>query len=189
MAAANPHYMVYREAITMTQAAIVVSQFANGFVCRTERTSVFTVGLFSNLGIVAGELFGLLLMIGISYWAPLQALFKTAPLSASDWLVLLMASVTLFVAEEARKWWIRWKGQGLGKGGRPTDPCPSCQLPRGSRESGQGAGWRAANPFPSPQPLAPKKAGSYYYAVIIVGCGRVGAYAASRCQGKVTRWS
>ena len=109
MAATSPHYMIYREAITMTQTAIVMSQFANGFVCRTERTSVFKVGLFSNRGIVAGELFGLWIMIGISYWGPLQTLFKTAPLSANDWIVLAMASVTLFVAEEVRKWVVRIK--------------------------------------------------------------------------------
>ncbi len=107
--AASPHYMYYREAITMTQAGIVMSQFANGFVVRTERASIFSVGLFSNRGVVAGELFGLLLMIAISYWGPLQSLLKTAPLSLNDWLILIATSVTLFVAEETRKWVLRRK--------------------------------------------------------------------------------
>jgi P-type Ca2+ transporter type 2C len=103
----SPHNLYYREAITMTQAGIVLSQFANGFVCRTERMSVFKVGLFSNKGIVLGELFGLLFMIGISYWAPLQSIFKTGPLSLYDWLILIATAVTLFVAEETRKWFLR----------------------------------------------------------------------------------
>jgi P-type Ca2+ transporter type 2C len=103
----NPHYLYYREAITMTQAGIVVSQFANGFVTRTERSSVFAVGLLSNRGIVAGELIGLLLMIGISYWRPLQEVFKTGPLSRVDWGILVMTGVVLFIAEETRKWFVR----------------------------------------------------------------------------------
>ena len=107
----SPHYMFYREAITMTQAGIVLSQFANGFACRTEQASVFKVGLFSNKGIVAGELLGLLIISAISYWGPLQSIFKTAPLTLMDWLLLAGAAATLFVAEEARKWFLRRKEQ------------------------------------------------------------------------------
>jgi magnesium-transporting ATPase (P-type) len=110
--AANPNYIYYREALTMTQAGIVLAQFANGFVLRTELASVFKVGLFSNRGILAGELFGLLIMIGISYWAPLQSVFKTAPLTFADWLILAAIAVTLFVAEETRKWYLRRKERG-----------------------------------------------------------------------------
>ena len=40
--------LVYRQAITMTQAGIVFSQVFNGFAVRTDRESVFTVGLLSN---------------------------------------------------------------------------------------------------------------------------------------------
>jgi magnesium-transporting ATPase (P-type) len=93
----------------MTQAGIVLSQFANGFVVRTERASIFKVGLFSNRGIVAGELMGLLIIIGISYWSPLQALFKTGPLSFVDWLILAATAAALFTAEEMRKWFLRRK--------------------------------------------------------------------------------
>jgi len=107
--AANPNNLYYREAITMTQAGIVISQFANGFVSRTERTSIFKVGLLSNRGVVFGELFGLLLMIGISYWRPLQSVFKTGPLSLNDWLILIATGLTLFFAEEGRKWLVRRK--------------------------------------------------------------------------------
>ena len=103
----SPNHIYYREAITMTQAAIVLSQFANGFVVRTERASIFRVGLLSNRNIVFSELFGLLIMIGISYWKPLQSLLKTAPLTLNDWLILIAVAVTLFVAEETRKWFLR----------------------------------------------------------------------------------
>ena len=36
----------------MTQAAIVMCQVANGFACRTERESLFKIGVFSNMWLV-----------------------------------------------------------------------------------------------------------------------------------------
>jgi magnesium-transporting ATPase (P-type) len=107
--ATSPYFRYYCEAITMTQAAIVMSQFANGFVVRTERNSIFKVGLFSNKGVVFGELFGLAIILAISYLPALQHVFKTAPLSLNDWLILIATSATLFVAEETRKWFVRRK--------------------------------------------------------------------------------
>ena len=49
---------VYHQAITMTQAAIVFSQVFNGLAVRTDRESVFKVGLFSNRALVAAEALG-----------------------------------------------------------------------------------------------------------------------------------
>jgi magnesium-transporting ATPase (P-type) len=97
---ANP---VYREAMTMTQAGIVVGQFFNGFAVRTDLESVFRIGLLSNWRLVVGEVLGLAIMASVSYLAPLQALFHTAPLSVADWLLLAAFGLLLFVAEEARK--------------------------------------------------------------------------------------
>ena len=51
--AGNP---VYREAITMTQAGIVVSQFFNAQAVRTDRESVFRVGLLSNPQLLAARM-------------------------------------------------------------------------------------------------------------------------------------
>ena len=102
--AQNP---VYREAITMTQAGIVLSQFFNGFTVRTEEESVFRVGLLSNRPLVAAELLGLGIISAISYAPPLQQVFNTAPLSAFDWLMLAGFGAALLVADELRKAWVR----------------------------------------------------------------------------------
>ncbi len=103
----SPHYMYWREAITMTQAAIVMCQVANGFACRTERESLFKIGIFSNMWLVYAEAVGILIMAAISYVPFLQDIFKTGPLSVVDWAVLIVAAVSLFFAEEARKWFAR----------------------------------------------------------------------------------
>ena len=105
----NAHYIIYCEALTMTQAAIVAGQFANGFGCRTERESLFKVGLLTNKFLVISEFVGIGIMCAISYVPFLQNIFKTAPLTAADWGFLALAAVTLFFAEEARKWVLRRK--------------------------------------------------------------------------------
>jgi len=97
----------YRKAITLTQAAIVVSQFFNALAVRTDRQSVFSVGLFSNPRLIAAGCFGIGLMAAISYVPLLQDVFNTAALSAVDWAVLVGFGVLLLGAEEARKWWVR----------------------------------------------------------------------------------
>jgi magnesium-transporting ATPase (P-type) len=103
----SPHYSVYCEALTMTQAAIVAGQFANGFVCRTDERSLFSVGVFTNRFLVVGEVVGLGIMAAIAYVPFLQDIFKTGPLTPADWAFLGLASLTLLSAEEGRKWFAR----------------------------------------------------------------------------------
>ncbi|MEU2159204.1 cation-transporting P-type ATPase [Streptomyces sp. NPDC019396] len=94
---------VYREAITMVQAGIVVSQFFNALAVRTERESVFTVGLISNPWLLAAGGFGIALMAAISYLPLLQSVFNTAPLSPTQWMLLAALGVMPLAADEARK--------------------------------------------------------------------------------------
>ncbi|MES4903200.1 MULTISPECIES: cation-transporting P-type ATPase [unclassified Streptomyces] len=101
---------VYREAITMVQAGIVVSQFFNALAVRTDRQSVFRIGVLSNPWLLAAGCFGTALMAAISYLPPLQVVFHTAPLDIADWAVLAGFGVLLLAAEETRKWWLRRRG-------------------------------------------------------------------------------
>ena len=114
--AANP---TYREALTMTQAGIVVSQFFNSFAVRTERESVFRTGIWSNPWLVAAGLTALGIIASISYVPLLQSVFHTAPLKASDWLMLGGFGLILLLAEEGRKAWNRHRSlAGAPKGSR-----------------------------------------------------------------------
>ena len=123
--AASP---VYREALTMTQAGIVVSQFFNSFAVRTQEQSVLKVGVFSNKPLVLAGLFGLAFMSCISYLPALQAVFNTAPLSLTDWLILVAFGALLLAAEEARKAVVRARKRRYGRSGTGQDaeaPCKS----------------------------------------------------------------
>jgi Ca2+-transporting ATPase len=103
----TPDNIIYREAITMTQAGIVVSQFFNALAVRTDRESVFRVGLTSNPQLLAAGAVGLGIMAAIAYLPPLQAVFHTAALSVTDWAVLVFFGIVLLLAEETRKVWVR----------------------------------------------------------------------------------
>ncbi len=115
----DPSNPTYREAMTMTQAGIVVGQAFNGFAVRTDLESVFKVGLLSNRRLVAAEALGIGIMAAISYLPWLQDLFHTAPLSAVDWLIAAGFGALLLAAEEARKAGLRAWRRRTTRGSRP----------------------------------------------------------------------
>ncbi|MBW4030948.1 MAG: cation-transporting P-type ATPase, partial [Acidobacteria bacterium] len=101
---ANP---TYRQALTMTQASIVVSQFFISFAVRSERASLRRTGLFTNLAVLGAGLLSLSFIAAVSYVPLLQGIFHTAPLAATDWLIIVAFGVLLLVVDESRKAWHR----------------------------------------------------------------------------------
>lgn len=64
-----------------------------GLSDRTERILLFLVGLPKNRWLLAGIGLAVLIQLAVVYAPPLQRVFYTVPLSAGDWvLVLLIAS-------------------------------------------------------------------------------------------------
>ena len=107
---------LYRRATTMTLSAIVAAQVGNVFACRTERESVFRVGLFSNPRVLVGIAAEIALLVVLILVPPFPALFKTAALSFSEWGILLVLPPIMLLLEEGRKWIVRR--------GRPRTRCP-----------------------------------------------------------------
>lgn len=97
----------YRQATTMTLATIIFCQIAAALNCRTQRSSVFRIGIFSNRKIIGGIIFEGLLLLALMYLPELQIIFNTAPLRGGEWLYLLAIPIPLLLIEEARKYWLR----------------------------------------------------------------------------------
>jgi magnesium-transporting ATPase (P-type) len=93
----------YYQATTMTQTAIVMGQVGAGQAMRTERRSVFSIGLGSNRFLLAGIAFELALAVALVYVPGLNTLFHQAPIPAWWWLALVVWAPAVFFAEEARK--------------------------------------------------------------------------------------
>jgi len=104
---------VYREALTMAQAGIVISQIFVGLTVRSDRASIVTLGLRSSGRMLAAQSLSLVAILAITYLPPLQRLFHTAPLGAADWAILVACGALLLGADEIRKLLLRSKaGRG-----------------------------------------------------------------------------
>jgi magnesium-transporting ATPase (P-type) len=95
--------LAYVLATTMFHAGVVTSQIGAAYACRTERTSVFKVGFFSNRFLLGGILVELVMINTLIYVQPFQTIFEHGPLPLRYWLFLLMYPPIMFLAEEARK--------------------------------------------------------------------------------------
>jgi magnesium-transporting ATPase (P-type) len=102
---ANP--LVYTKATTMSLTGIVMTQVGNGFACRTNRESVFRVGLASNRLYLWGIATELSLQTLIVYVPFLNRVFQTAPIGLGDWLFLLPFVPICLIADEIRKLLLR----------------------------------------------------------------------------------
>jgi len=127
---ANPAFAIgslyQREAATMVFLGIVIMQIANLFACRTERTSVFRVGFFSNRLALVGIAFELAFAALLIYVPFLQHIFGTAPVGLEGWLMLLAFTPIVFLVEEGRKALVR---RWFGKRAKTEQPALAPQLP------------------------------------------------------------
>jgi Ca2+-transporting ATPase len=94
---------IYLQATTMTLASVVASQSGNVFACRSEFTSIWRLGFFSNAQIWLGIAFEWILVLLITHNPVLSQIFSTAPLAPWQWLVLLVCPPSILGAEELRK--------------------------------------------------------------------------------------
>jgi Ca2+-transporting ATPase len=94
---------VYILATTMFHAGVITTQIGNAYACRTERTSVFKIGFFSNRFLLVGFLVELTLISILIYVEPFQTIFEHGPLPLQYWGFLFLYAPVMFLAEEARK--------------------------------------------------------------------------------------
>ena len=91
----------------MTWAGIVACQMGAAFALRTNRVSVFEIGILSNRHLLRGVAFALVFAAAIIYAPPLQAIFKTAALPPRDLLVLACFPVIVLASDELWRWRVR----------------------------------------------------------------------------------
>lgn len=100
---------LYLSATAMALAAVVTTQIGNVLAQRTERSSIFEIGLFSNRFIWVGIATELVVIAVIVYVPVFQQVFGTAAFAPWYWLFLLAWAPVLLIAEELRKGIVRWK--------------------------------------------------------------------------------
>ncbi len=89
---------------SMTFTVLALSQLGHVLAIRSERDSLFRIGLGSNLPLLGAVLLTTGLQLATLYVPVLQRIFKTAPLSPAELGACLALSATVFVAVEVEKW-------------------------------------------------------------------------------------
>jgi magnesium-transporting ATPase (P-type) len=98
---------LYVQATTMTQTGIVMGQVGAGMAMRTNRRSVFSVGLLSNRFLLVGIAAELAIAACLVYVPGLNGAFHQTPIGPWHWLFLAAWPPLVFGAEEARKAFLR----------------------------------------------------------------------------------
>lgn len=89
--------LVYSEgnlkmARTVALCTLVMSQLFHVFECRSERSSVFDIGIFSNIYLVLAVISSFTILMLIVYLPWLQSIFHTQSLSIVNWGIVLLLS-------------------------------------------------------------------------------------------------
>lgn len=88
---------------TMAFATIVMFEFVNAFNCRSERESLFNVGFLKNKWLLVAVAASVLIQAAVIYVPPLATAFGTVPLDPIDWAIVVLVSLSVFVAVELFK--------------------------------------------------------------------------------------
>ncbi len=94
---------------TMAFVTLSLCELFRAYTVRSERVSVFRLGVFSNpyMQYAVGISIALLLVVvNVPF---LQPVFNTQFLSAGEWLVVLGLALLPALAEELTKWYLRWR--------------------------------------------------------------------------------
>ncbi len=89
---------------TLLLVCMAMFQWFNAWNCRSEKKSILSSGLFSNRWLIVATIFVLLLQIAVVYLPVLQRIFKTVPLTLSEWLLASGIAFSIIVLEETRKY-------------------------------------------------------------------------------------
>ena len=99
----SPLHHLYQQATTVTWLGIVACQIGTAFAVRTERASLFSVGVLSNRPLLAGIGFSLAFAFTLIYLPPLHRVFGTAALSPKQLLVVVPFPFIVWGADELRR--------------------------------------------------------------------------------------
>jgi Ca2+-transporting ATPase len=92
---------------TMVFTTLTLSQMGNALAFRSERDSLFTIGLSSNKALLGTVVLTFGLQLAVVYVPFLQDIFKTSPMPLPDLAISLVLSTVVFWGVELQKWLIR----------------------------------------------------------------------------------
>jgi Ca2+-transporting ATPase len=95
---------------TMAFVTLTLCELLRAFTVRSERLSIFQIGLFSNRYMVGAVLLSLVLLMAVVFVPALQPIFNTHALSWTEWEIVIGLALIPAVSEEITKWFLRRRG-------------------------------------------------------------------------------
>ncbi|HSN38626.1 MAG TPA: calcium-translocating P-type ATPase, PMCA-type [Burkholderiales bacterium] len=92
---------------SMVFTALTLAQLAHVLAIRSERDSLFSMGLWSNRLLLVAVVATTALQLAILYVPALNRIFKTAPLDAGELALCVAGAAAIFAAVEIEKWMVR----------------------------------------------------------------------------------
>lgn len=92
---------------TVAFTVLTLSQLAHALAVRSERDSLFAIGLSSNRPLLAAVVLTLLLQLAVVYASPLQTIFKTTGLTMLELALCLLLPLVVLIAVEIEKSLVR----------------------------------------------------------------------------------
>jgi Ca2+-transporting ATPase len=92
---------------TMVFTVLTISQLFHSLAVRSERESLFSIGLGSNPAMLGAVLLTVALQLAVIYIPVLQPVFHTQALPLADLLLCFVLASMVLVAVEIEKWLIR----------------------------------------------------------------------------------
>ena len=108
---------------TMAFATLTLSQLFHAFDVRSEEASLFHIGVFSNPAMNRAFLIGLVMQLAVLCVPPLQAVFRTVPMSPIQWAAVLALAVTPVAVCECAKAIARRRARPKKR--RPAEKIPA----------------------------------------------------------------
>ena len=99
---------------TMVFTTLTLSQMAHVMAIRSERLSLFRIGVLSNRPLLGAVVLTIILQLALVYVPFLQQVFKTAALPARDLALSVAVPAFIFWAVEFEKWLARRRQPELG---------------------------------------------------------------------------
>ncbi|HMS85855.1 MAG TPA: cation-translocating P-type ATPase [Nitrospira sp.] len=96
------------QARTVTFTVMVAAQLVHAFNCRSDRWSLFHVGVTTNYALIWAVVVSLALQVGILTIPVLESVFKVVPLPIEDWELMMAMGLLPLALVEGIKWVKRW---------------------------------------------------------------------------------
>jgi Ca2+-transporting ATPase len=93
---------------TMAFATLSLAQLFRAYTVRSEKASLFTIGIFSNRYMQLAVGASILLLLLVINVPSLQPVFDTHSLSLSEWITVITLALVPAITEEITKAYLRW---------------------------------------------------------------------------------